>query len=120
MRSTVVIEVRGEEPSDEEYRAFSDALRNWTGEVFDESQRRCPVRTGRLLNSGRIEGDEGGCGIVYDIWYAEVVERGRGEPGEKWYFEGRRYIDGAIDEKFPRFEILLIQSLHQDFEVREA
>lgn len=118
MEKAVVIEVLGELEEDEE-RALQTAISGWVEEIFDESQRRCPVRSGRLKNSGRIE-DAGGPGIIYDIFYADVVEHGRGMPGEKGYFEGRRYIDGSIDDLVPRFEVLLKLALHQDFEVREA
>jgi len=116
--SAVAFEVVGE-LDDEEYQALLSALRDWVSEVFDESQRRCPVRTGRLKSSGRIESNEMRS-IIYDCPYAGVVEHGRGEQGEKGYFEGRRYIDGAIDELAPEFAAFLKLALHQDFNVTEA
>lgn len=121
MEKALAIEIAGEEPDEEEYRAYYNAMHGWVAEIFVESQRRVPVRTGRLMNSGRIEGvGEDWRSIVYDCPYAEVVENGRGQPGEKGYFEGRRYLDGAIDDMVPRFEVFLKLALHQDFDVREV
>ena len=106
-----------EDPTEEE--AHRRALENWVAAVFLESRFRVPVRTGTLLASGRVEGEETWRQIIYDCPYAEEVEDGRGRPGEKYYFEGRHYLSGAIDDMIPQFEIFLKLALAQNFKVEE-
>ena len=122
MKEDVVIVILEEdEPIDDvEFHAYCVALRAWVDEVFLESQRRVPVRTGFLRDSGRVDGEEDWRTIIYEAPYAEVVEHGRGEPGEPYYFEGRRFLDGSLDDLMSNFDDHLKLALHQDFEVTEA
>ena len=119
MEAIIDIEIQGEPESDELY-AYYEALHGFVALIFTESQLRVPVRTGRLMGSGRVEGDEDWRLIIYDCPYASVVELGRGMPGEKGYFPGRRYLDGAIEDNLDRFEIFLKLALHESFDVEEG
>jgi len=106
-------------PADEE-EALRRAFHLWVALVFAESQMRVPVRTGRLLASSRVEGEEDWREIIYNCEYAEECEDGRGKPGEKYFFEGRHYVGGAIEDNLDRFDDLYKRSLAQDFSVTES
>ena len=112
--------IEGEEYPEDEEEALRKAFHLWVALVFAESQMRCPVRSGRLLASSVVVGEEDWREIVYDTEYAEEVEDGRGQPGEKFYFEGRHYVSGAVDEMLDRFEDLYRMTLSQDFNITEG
>ena len=113
--------IEGEESEDElEDEALRRAFHLWVALIFEESHMRCPMRTGRLINSSRVEGEEDWREIIYDCEYAEEVEDGRGQPGEKYFFEGRHFVDGAIEDNIDRFEVLYKLALAQFFKVDET
>lgn len=121
LEDVAIVILEEDEPIDDvEFRAYCTALRAWVDEVFLESQKRVPVRTGFLRDSGRVNGEEDWRTIIYEASYAEMVEHGRGEPGEPYYFEGRHFLSDSIDELTPSFDHYLKLALHQDFEVTEA
>ena len=112
--------IEGDDIPEDEQQALCTALHSWVAAVFLESQRRVPFRTGRLQASGYVWGEVDWRGIIYDTEYAEIVEEGRGEPGEPYYFEGRHFLRDSIDELMSSFETHLKLALHGSFEVVEA
>lgn len=120
MEVEIILVLESDEDLDEkELSDYQQALRFFTVACFEESQVRCPVRTGNLVRSGRLEESYDEAYFTYDAPYAEVIERGRGQPGEKSYFPGYRFIDGAIDELEPRFSEFLVQALQRDYDIFE-
>ena len=110
-----------EDASDEEVEAYEEAFRLWGQAVFEEVIRRTPVRTGKLIGSIRLSDGEtpGTTLIAFDCEYAPIVERGRGKPGEKYYFEGRKMVEGAIDDLWDSLDGFIVQALNKKFIVRE-
>ena len=119
MEAEIAVVLEGE-PEEDELYAYYSSLHSWVALIFQESQLRVPVRTGRLMRSGRVEGDEDWRLIIYDCPYAEAVHNGRGMPGEKGYFPGRRWLDNAIDANLDAFELFLKLALGEQFNVSEG
>ena len=121
MEETVAVVVEEEEePEEDELSDYEQALITFATEAFEASQMLCPVRTGALVRSSWLKVVPGDVGFGYSASYAEVVERGKGMPGEKGYFEGRRYCEGALDEVEPRFGDFLLDALQREYDVEEV
>lgn len=53
-----------------------NAIRETAQQAFAISQRKCPVDTGQLKSSGRIDNIENGVAITYSAPYASFVHNG--------------------------------------------
>lgn len=81
-------------------KAIIQAIRETAKNAFDLSQKKVPVVTGFLKNSGSFTETETGAKIRYSAKYASIVEKGY--EGGVQYVEGHTRGDGKYVRSYSR------------------